>query len=874
MTDVLRIRGFALAVALAAGCGRDRAAVRVDDSAWKDLGPRSEIWPRTRYDVVADGRRSEVFRTGVAILRVPVGVDPEEHAQKVGLVPLARLSAIPEPRIVSRDKAVHGALERRRRRLPTELISRVLLVRLAQDVGDDAALSQYLARKRWDGTTLRVTSQRGHRTLAAIAAHQLRWEAHGYSLTLDVGRAPFDLVQATDEGSGGDALADDYAAITNLRRAWMLAQIAETPFAAPTQGFSDGRTVTGPAILGIVDDGFATTTVDFAPDILFPPDAPIGGAGMQDFHGTKATSMAMSPISNDIPGAGSCPYSAGSALPAFSPTARVALLWSDAPEPDNWSGALGIGGAIAGGADVVNMSWGTDCDWWCRNFGSVSGWNVLSDALVLAKDIGVALVAAAGNAGVDLNDKYIIPCEMDDGRPVCVGGIDRNEDNQFNFGSTVHVWAPGQSIEASPTPNHPAGTTFSGTSAAAPFVSGLSAAATAMRGSTFSTSALRNALTETSRASINDSHAPRVVDAYRFFRRYARVRADAREPNDLGNIEWSTAPTPAHENLTISEPLWYAPDEDYLVIEGVPKCSSVVISLRYLDDPVLGELDVHYLYGAAHRVLTRPTPDRLVVAGERIRSLWHASGGKTYLGVRTTGGFTTGYWIEGVTVTAPAFSSEGPSISATCNGVDDDCDGVVDEGFADNDHDDTADCVDPDDDYDCIADADDNCPLVRNADPYCSALGPFVSDCGSSCPYLRRTRPTAALETLVLCVGQSGFPPGCWNDGCPYPELLNDPLLLAAMRDVQRDPIGVSPRIRDAVRAFDFSTPGRVRIGPGVPQRPPGAEMPPVLCKRVAPMLAKHFEDVQAECAEWAAEQDCQNDSDGDGIGDACETPP
>jgi predicted extracellular nuclease len=51
-----------------------------------------------------------------------------------------------------------------------------------------------------------------------------------------------------------------------------------------------------------------------------------------------------------------------------------------------------------------------------------------------------------------------------------------------------------------------------------------------------------------------------------------------------------------------------------------------------------------------------------------------------------------------------------------CDGIDNNCDGQVDEGFPDNDNDGQADCVDPDDDNDGVADGVDNCPFVANAD--------------------------------------------------------------------------------------------------------------------------------------------------------------
>ncbi|MCO4764033.1 MAG: thrombospondin type 3 repeat-containing protein, partial [Myxococcales bacterium] len=49
-----------------------------------------------------------------------------------------------------------------------------------------------------------------------------------------------------------------------------------------------------------------------------------------------------------------------------------------------------------------------------------------------------------------------------------------------------------------------------------------------------------------------------------------------------------------------------------------------------------------------------------------------------------------------------------------CNGVDDNCDGKTDEGYPDSDGDKVADCADKDDDGDGILDGKDNCPITKN----------------------------------------------------------------------------------------------------------------------------------------------------------------
>jgi hypothetical protein len=55
-----------------------------------------------------------------------------------------------------------------------------------------------------------------------------------------------------------------------------------------------------------------------------------------------------------------------------------------------------------------------------------------------------------------------------------------------------------------------------------------------------------------------------------------------------------------------------------------------------------------------------------------------------------------------------------PGAAETCDGRDNDCDNLADEGFLNTDDDALADCVDPDRDNDGILNEGDNCPLVWN----------------------------------------------------------------------------------------------------------------------------------------------------------------
>jgi len=63
---------------------------------------------------------------------------------------------------------------------------------------------------------------------------------------------------------------------------------------------------------------------------------------------------------------------------------------------------------------------------------------------------------------------------------------------------------------------------------------------------------------------------------------------------------------------------------------------------------------------------------------------------------------------------APLNAAIHPGAAEACNGLDDNCNGQVDEGFADSDGDSVVNCLDGDDDNDGVVDGADNCQLTFN----------------------------------------------------------------------------------------------------------------------------------------------------------------
>jgi hypothetical protein len=149
---------------------------------------------------------------------------------------------------------------------------------------------------------------------------------------------------------------------------------------------------------------------------------------------------------------------------------------------DVYTWADGIRSAVINGADVVNLSLNAGCgdyDWLCSTPPN-DMYAMTQSAVNLARSWGATVVASAGNAGIDLGGDDTIPCKLTG--VICVGSVDRDGNNLYNFGDAVDIWAP-TGIFSTVTPesfatdeddvgaDEVAG--FGGTSASSPFIAGI-----------------------------------------------------------------------------------------------------------------------------------------------------------------------------------------------------------------------------------------------------------------------------------------------------------------------------------------------------------------------------------------------------------------
>ena len=152
---------------------------------------------------------------------------------------------------------------------------------------------------------------------------------------------------------------------------------------------------------------------------------------------------------------------------------------------DMYHVAYAIRSAVLGGADVVSLSLGGGCgDYhWLCSIPPSDIYDMMLESVRFARSYLVPVVAAAGNGPIDVAGQDIHPC-MTEG-VICVGSVDGNKINVWNYGDRVDIWAP-TGMRSTTTPDSIAADAaaandnfgddelyfFGGTSASTPFIAG------------------------------------------------------------------------------------------------------------------------------------------------------------------------------------------------------------------------------------------------------------------------------------------------------------------------------------------------------------------------------------------------------------------
>jgi hypothetical protein len=427
------------------------------------------------------------------------------------------------------------------------------------------------------------SSEEAARLLAGI----VREKAAGLRVSPNfVGEGAALLFQTEEQplpgGGYEDALSYSYFASTGSRSSvrQMMQLVAAQPPARRTK-------------VAIIDGGFWLDSMGRS----LSQDLP-GGILQYDFVDNDY--VANSPSVNTCGGAG-CPWHGTGA-------AHVATAI-----PNNRFGAAGTGGqvadpmlfninlfamggvarairtAVAWGADVISMSFSSNCDnFFCDLFFEGN----IYPALRNARDNGRVLVAAAGNQGESANGK--VPCKAAED-VICVGALDDDTNRAIgysNSGDAVDIWAP-TNIKAI-YGRDPAGglalTTFGGTSASAPFIAGIAAVLKAYNPS-LTSAQVNDILRRTAWTDSPDSKVRYYVNAYRALREVHRFSLDALEPNNdastaahLGVAGDATSPTRRNDlNLHSLD------DRDHIRFT-LSEYASLQIRLAFVPD--LGDLNL------------------------------------------------------------------------------------------------------------------------------------------------------------------------------------------------------------------------------------------------------------------------------------------
>uniref|UniRef100_A0ABV6B3T9 S8 family serine peptidase n=1 Tax=Deinococcus oregonensis TaxID=1805970 RepID=A0ABV6B3T9_9DEIO len=262
------------------------------------------------------------------------------------------------------------------------------------------------------------------------------------------------------------------------------------------------------------------------------------------YHGHGSASVAVGTLNNGA-------HAAGTGGQVADPM----LLRSDL---STYSVKHAIDWARGQGADVINMSFGGECGWWCHGGKDLAGYY---DAFDRAHDAGIFLVASAGNGGKDklgddVEDESYEPCIISG--VFCVGALGSpgqaytNSAKPYsNYGGPVNLWAPTDIMAMPDGVSGGQSVIHNGTSASAPYVAGVAAMMKAMNPA-LNYGQMRDILQDTAWTDSPDPRVTRYLNAFEAVKKAAdfRLPPDRFEANDAPAS--ATVLTPAqHDDLTI-----------------------------------------------------------------------------------------------------------------------------------------------------------------------------------------------------------------------------------------------------------------------------------------------------------------------------------
>jgi hypothetical protein len=258
--------------------------------------------------------------------------------------------------------------------------------------------------------------------------------------------------------------------------------------------------------------------------------------------------------------------------------------------------------ATARGADITNLSFGGQCNAWCRLGRSLTGYKT---PFYAARDAGVLVVAAAGNDNVDVAENQVWPCIL--GPVLCIGALADGTNTPIWYSNQGGLlWAPTNILTMGD--DAVAGlAVHGGTSASAPFASGVAAMMKAMD-PTLAPGDLVSLLLSTAWKDSPDPAVKAYVNAYRAVSAAGenRLPADRFEANETAATAKPLGPG-SYPGLTIGT----SADVDQYRIT-VPDYSTLDIDLDFsggLGSPLLDETLVSEGGGGTDDVTDTKSPN-------------------------------------------------------------------------------------------------------------------------------------------------------------------------------------------------------------------------------------------------------------------------